>query len=329
MEKIKINLSYNTYNLLIHDMESFAFHIENGTPNKNLFYNTIIKNMYLRKQKESEAIRNRLLSILNDKILSNNIINDVLDDIESLYNYKNEDKTNRSHGYYISLRPSKALLGMYEEIENNEFKGDSISNYYRNLFNDYARLPQDERERIAYNDELKLIESAIKAKRTIRLSLNQNHFECIPYAIVRTNDELYNYLIAGIRRGDTIKHFSLHLYKCYNAIKTKNIYELAKDEINKFNELLEFGPRNIERRTIISKIKLTKKGIKLFKSFYLNRPIPLAIDDDVYTFNTSVDNLFVYFSRFGKEAIILEPENFKGQMIAFHKKAYNKYVNNS
>ena len=31
MEKIKINLSYNTYNLLIHDMESFAFHIENGT----------------------------------------------------------------------------------------------------------------------------------------------------------------------------------------------------------------------------------------------------------------------------------------------------------
>lgn len=114
----------------------------------------------------------------------------------------------------------------------------------------------------------------------------------------------------------TIKHFSLHLYKCYNAIKTKNIYELTRDEINKFNKLLKFGPRNIERRTITFRIKLTKKGIKLFKSFYLNRPIPLAIDD-IYTFNTSVDNLFVYFSRFGKEAIILEPENFRGQMIAF------------
>ena len=60
---------------------------------------------------------------------------------------------------------------------------------------------------------------------------------------------------------------------------------------------------------------------------YLNRPIPVDINDDIYTFNCSHDNLFLYFSRFGIDAEILEPDNLRGQIIAFHRKAYNKYKN--
>ena len=41
-EKIKVNLSYNVYHLLQKDMDDFNFHVKDGTPNKNLFYNTII-----------------------------------------------------------------------------------------------------------------------------------------------------------------------------------------------------------------------------------------------------------------------------------------------
>ncbi|MGM9858313.1 MAG: WYL domain-containing protein [Bacilli bacterium] len=329
MEKIKVNLSYNTFNLLQHDMESFNFEMKDNEPNKNLFYNIVCKEMYRIIKKESESLRNNINDILKDKIKDTTVVNEILNDIEDIYNLNNEDKTNRSHGYYISFRPQQALLSMYEEIENNELRNSTISNYYRNLFNKYAKLPQDERERIIFHDQLKIIESAIDNKKTLLFTNGRNKAEIIPYAVVRTNDELYNYLITGVRQKDnSIRFFSLHLYKCAKIIKTKNRFSLTEDEILKFDEMLEYGPRNIERRNAITKILLTKKGIKIYKKFYLNRPIPETIEGNVYTFNCSVEELFVYFSRFGNDAIILEPIYLRNQMINFHKKGYFNYFNN-
>ena len=103
--------------------------------------------------------------------------------------------------------------------------------------------------------------------------------------------------------------------------------ELSEEEISYFNNILIYGPREVERRTITTKIRLTKNGIRRFKTFYLNRPIPTEINDNIYVFNASHENLFVYFSRFGSDAEIIEPLNFRNQMINFHKKAYNKYLN--
>ena len=310
-EKIKVNLSYNVYNLLQKDMEDFRFKIKNDSPNKNLFYNTIVKNMIEEHKKESEIIRNKLANILNNHIKSNDVINNVLEEIEELYNYRIEDKTNRSHGYYISFRPSKKFEDLYTEIENYELKNNTISNYYRNLFNDYARLPQDERERIIFKDELKVIESAIANNKILNIKLNNTSLEFIPYEMVRTNDELYNYLIGGIRKHNNFHCISLHLFKCSNIIKTKNTFELSKNEIEHLNEALFYGPREVERRTVLTKIRLTPKGIKKYKAMYLNRTIPTNIEDDIYTFNCSQDNLFIYFCRFGVDAEILEPQNLK------------------
>jgi hypothetical protein len=327
-EKIKVNLSYNVYNLLQKDMEDFKFYIKDNNPNKNLFYNTIIKNMVDVSRKESLYIRDKLSTILEEHIKSNNILDSVLEELEELYNYKIDDKTNRSHGYYISFRPSKKLEDLYNEIDEYELKNNTISNYFRNIFNSYARLPQDERERIIFKDEFKLIESCINNKRIINVKINNTSFELIPYQVVRTNDELYNYLIGAFKTKNGLKCISLHLYKCINIIKTKKSFELTNEEKKMFDEVLVYGPREVERRTVHTRIKLTPNGIKKFKSMYLNRPIPTEIKDDIYTFNSSHENLFLYFTRFGSDAEILEPENLRNQMIAFHRKAYNKYTHN-
>lgn len=326
-EKIKVNLSYNVYHLLQKDMDDFNFHVKDGTPNKNLFYNTIIKNMVSQYRNEMENVRDKLSLILDKHISSRTVFNDILNEIETLYNYTIEDKTNRSHGYYISFRPSKKQEELYEEIEMYELKNTTISNYFRNIFNKYAKLSQDERERIVFKDELSIIESAIQSKKILKITVNKRSFELYPYVIVRTNDELYNYVIGAIKTNNNFHCVSLHLFKCVDMIKTKNKFEFNEKEIKQLNENLTFGPREIERRTVLSKIKLTPKGIKKFKAMYLNRPIPVEIKDDIYTFNCSHQNLFTYFSRFGVDAMILEPLNLRNQMIAFHKKAFNKYIN--
>ena len=327
VEKIKVNLSYNVYNLLIKDMEDFHFDVKDDTPNKNLFYNTIIKNMFEKHKKEEDLLRDKLSTLLDNKIKSNTLLNEILDELEELYNYKIEDKTNRSHGYYISFRPSKKMEEIYDEIELNYLKNNTFSNYFRNIFNEYSKLSQDERERIIFKDQLKLIESAINNKKYLNVKLKNNSFEFIPYKVVRTNDELYNYVVGAIRKNNILHYLSLHLFKCDNIIKSKKTYELSEEEISYFDNVLIYGPREIERRTITTKIKLTKNGIRRFKTFYLNRPIPTEINDNIYVFNSSHENLFVYFSRFGSDAEIIEPLNFRNQMINFHKKAYNKYLN--
>ena len=327
-EKIKVNLSYNVYHLLQKDMEDFKFYLKDGEPNKNLFYNTIVKNMINLYRHDMELIREKLSLILDKHISSKDVFNDVLNEIETLYNYTLDDKTNRSHGYYISFRPSKKLEDLYEEIELYELKNTTISNYFRNIFNKYAKLPQDERERIIFKDELNSIESAIHNKKIIKVKINDSSFDFLPYVVIRTNDELYNYVVGAIKNENRFHCLSLHLYKCINIIKTKNKFEFSDEEINQLNENLSFGPREIERRAVLTKIKLTKNGIKKFKKMYLNRPIPIEINDNIYTFNCSHQNLFIYFSRFGVDATILEPLNLRNQMIAFHKKAFNKYTNN-
>mgnify|MGYP003301909086 CR=1 FL=1 len=79
------------------------------------------------------------------------------------------------------------LKHKYEKAINEAYqpiKANTISNYFRNIFNSYARLPQDERERIIFKDELKLIESAINTNKIINIKLNNNSIELIPYKIV-------------------------------------------------------------------------------------------------------------------------------------------------
>ena len=71
-EKIKVNLSYNVFNLLQKDMEDFKYQIKDGSPNKNAFYNTIVKNMVEIHKKESEIVRRHAAFLPSTFALWNN-----------------------------------------------------------------------------------------------------------------------------------------------------------------------------------------------------------------------------------------------------------------
>ena len=46
LEKIKITINKNAYNILLKDCENFGFYKNETELNKNLFFNTIILNYY-------------------------------------------------------------------------------------------------------------------------------------------------------------------------------------------------------------------------------------------------------------------------------------------
>ena len=72
-------------------MEDFKFYLKDGEPNKNLFYNTIVKNMINLYRNDVELIREKLSLILDKHISSKDVFNDVLNEIETLYNYTLDD----------------------------------------------------------------------------------------------------------------------------------------------------------------------------------------------------------------------------------------------
>lgn len=325
VDKIKVNLSYKVYHQILADMESFHFYKENGETNLNLFMNVIVKGMYERNTKLDNEMELEL-----DKILAgvNNV--DIKDSIKNQLSLiiadRLDDKSNRSVGYYISFRPSAKYSEIYDEIELNHLSNNTISSYFRGLFNEYAHMSQDTREEIVFKDTLKLITSAINTKSYLS-TIDKKITNFIPYCISKTSDELYNYVIGATIRNGYFHPFSLHLYKATKFIKEKKHFELSEDDINKFEKIIVKGPREIEIRSGEAEVVLTQKGIKLFKQYYLNRPIPTKIEANHYFFNSSIENIFVYFSRFGNNVDIISPVNLRNQMKNFHKHAYNTYEN--
>lgn len=306
-------------------MEDFQFIKKDNSINKNQFYNIIVKNMMEKQDIDFERNRAQLLQIMEQHVTNTNDLEDILYELEEMIAFRNEDKTNRSHGYYISFRPSKKLEGLYQRIEDENLARNTISNFYRQLFNSYARMPQDAREEIIFQEQVQWIEKSIRLKRKLKINLSGSSIDFLPYMLVKTEDEQYNYLIGGVQKKGYLRIFSLHLYKLKDIYLTKEIYSFSEEEIDLFEKSIIRGPREVNIRTARVVVQFTEKGKQLFRKMYVNRPIPASIGGNIYTFESSVDNIFIYFSRFGKEAIILEPINLRNQLKKFYLSGYNAY----
>ena len=68
-----------------------------------------------------------------------------------------------------------------------------------------------------------------------------------------------------------------------------------------------------------------KKGKRLFEKIYLYRPTPISIEENIYTFNCSANQLLYYFERFGENALILSPKKLGIFMRNYYYFALKKY----
>jgi len=115
MDKIKVNLNYKLYHLLIRDMEDFLFYKENKEINKNLFYNTIVIRMYERIIKQYQQKSAQTQEILNKYHIHNLKLRDELVEVSNLLYPIHEDSN--VYNESILFRPNKQFLPIFEEIE--------------------------------------------------------------------------------------------------------------------------------------------------------------------------------------------------------------------
>ncbi len=322
MEKIKVTLSTNTYDILIADCELFEFHKEDYSLNKNKFLIQLILNYY----EEFSNSELNLVENVNNILFENNINkSDLSYELINLFNSINKDNNYKSTT--ISFKPTKSSIDIFNYIENKIITNNTISSFYRSLFESYCSLPRNIREQIIFRDSVNVINRAIKKNKRIFFTTNNSKTvnEVSVYSLCSSKDELFNYVVC----------LENNQRKCFRLSRLNGVKLLSVDSesFDNHKDLLDkqikYAPQYVisDQDNELIKIKLTKTGQKLFRKIYLFRPPCIDKEEDIYTFDCSYTHILFYFARFGKDAIIISPLSLKRKMLGYYKYSFLGYKN--
>lgn len=329
MEKIKINLSKKTLNDLLNDMSTFEYYKKNGEINKNGFINTLLKNYFSIYDGKVNKQIETYTKIIKQHIYQDNKVTELVNSLISsseLLPFEIDKNIETS----ISFKLINSNYNIFRVIESKYLANQSISSFFRNLIESYLSLPKYKREQIIYLETYELLMDAINDERKIKVFLkNDNEREILPYKITTNKEEIFNYLIGLNFSKEKCTVCSIHLSRIEYIYLLKEKYSLEEENIVKLERVIENGAQFPYTNSCIAKIKLTKEGQRLYKKKYLNRPQVEKIEDDIYHFNCSFDQLVLYFFSFGKEAKVLSPEYLSDILKKRYLEAYNSYLEDS
>lgn len=329
IDKIKVNLSYFVYNVLIQDMIKFNFIKPNKDVNRNSFLNTIIVNFYDYKIKKREEIKEKLINeaILTDISSKNKKImieaaSIIMDD------YYNEDLTSQNHEYYFIIYPTKITQSFFDNIYLNEIDNKTTySSFIRKILNEYAYKPQSVREEISKREIFDLIKLAIKQNNAVTVFSEKEKFKIFPYEIIKNKEETHNYLYGLNLNSKNKSPMTIKLSNINQLIILNENYILQIDEKIHLDNLKETGVEFISKEILKITIELTHGGERMIKFKTNGKPLIKQVYDNIYLVYTTEANFLNYFKSFGKEFKILDNDNLKEKLALFYKEAYENFKN--
>ena len=116
IDKIKVNVDYNTYHSITRDIDLFCFYKKNKEINKNYFLNKILLGIYNfseQKNKEIVSSSKKIYSHIN----SNN--EELTSLIKYITNMKNDNLFYASRDFYFMIYPGKQFNNFYTNNINN------------------------------------------------------------------------------------------------------------------------------------------------------------------------------------------------------------------
>ena len=140
--------------------------------------------------------------------------------------------------------------------------------------------------------------------------------------IAASKEEQCNYLLCADNETSLPRTFRISRIR---ALYTTG--EKFKPDDNTRRELQEIAVRNPQSATknVEAVVRLTDRGVQKFKVILKNRPEVFRKDGNTYYFNWPKFQIEEYFKRFGKDAIIVSPEECHEDMKTFYGKALGAY----
>ena len=327
-EKIKTYTTKRVSDILSKDAENFGFLKSDGiTPNKNALLSALLINYFdiynQQKQKREQDIFNALKS---NTYLPEEKIKDVVPHILNIITMDNFEDKSEKYDQLVSLKPTKQTNAIIEYINSYLLQSTSLSKYLRDLFTSYTSLPQDRREIIIFKPLYDALMQAISNNKKVFITPKYGQsIEVSPFAISLTKEEMHLYLLAHTPNScKTIKLSSLD-----NVVILDKPANIPDDAIKILTKMSQNNPQFIftpNTQPII--IEFTDKGLNMFRKIYVHRPLPCKIDGNTFTFDCSYTQAIYYFTKFGKDAIIISPDYVKTVISKFYETALNVYKKN-
>lgn len=324
-EKIKVNITKDMHNKLLRDMENFEFFKRTGELNPNQFYTTLIYNFYETFLEEENKIKHTLNLYLNEVPDNSSMIQKKISNISADL----LKLTYESHGgsllVSLSIKPTASTKTAFNYIDTYVLKEHTISSFYRMLFSSYLNKTTQEKERILFKSSFDVISKALDEKKVVFFeTTNGGMFEISPYKWAVSNEHGFNFLLGQNNSGHP---YSFRLCRIKRVSKLNQSLSIKPAIKSILDKMASKGPqyiiKDIEQEPAI--IELTKDGIEMFRTSYVNRPKPYSIDGNQYIFDCSYAQLHQYFRRFGHHANIISPKSLRDQMFNFYASAYNHY----
>lgn len=321
-EKIKISLSKNTLEILKKDCADFLILKENGKPNMNAFINTLIINFYESFSSSEKSLHEDLKEAMS--IIPDYYKNKVFDNVIKVLT-KKVDVDNKKNSTTLSFKPTKMSEKAIFHIQQVVLQSESISSFYRRMFNAYAIKTKNEREKIIHKENYELLQESLKLGVQVLVKLTSNKVvnNLNVYAICSAKDELFNYVLGyNIPNNSTVR-----LAKIKSVTLLSTPISIPEENVALLDRQIACAPQYpmFKSDKNLIKVELTDTGVKLFEKIYLYRPTPISIVGNVYTFDCSAAQALYYFERFGNNALIISPRKLGIDMRNYHYFALKKY----
>lgn len=336
---------------MLDDLKQDATRFEAFGPAEHLIMNRFISQLligYKTKYRDERtalaaSIRKQMQGYIKDKYELEVQTSLLVDHFSpSIRNYEQKGKMAK-----ISYKPTNDTDSIIQDIERSN-KGDlaiSLPHYLRNMFASYLSKPIYERERIIFSETMSILENACKNHQPLVLSVSSDPthiYHVVPYMLAHSSEEMFNYLICQGRREplnpqsdekpESDRAYTFRICRIIKPREDTN-QNLLKPEIEPLLNLMnKRSPQYPIDEDFITKVLLTKDGIRAFSRIFFGRPNPIHVSEEqpdgsiILTFNHSFGQLFFYFRRFAaNEALVLEPKRLADEIKTFHEDAWKAY----
>ena len=235
----------------------------------------------------------------------------------------------------ITIRPSKDNRSLFSKIISLHSERDGISGYFSKLLMSYCELAMYKREQIVFSnnyEELrKYTNPKTRSRITFKIKGSENIHEVIPYKVVISKEEMFNYLLCSeLRDGKPVATpFRLNRIDCIDSTPGETI---ISTDVERHLKLMEqYAPQyGIEEDTETC-VRLTAQGVNEYRRIYFGRPDRILDKDEeredgtYYYFECSTNQIYLYFRRFGCNAEIIYPKDLRDKISEFHHNAASIY----
>ena len=323
-EKYKIYIPEETKSRLMNDAELFDFTKNDGSVNLNAFLKELLVNYFDQYREMKKHLLDTILSDLSEySSITDKDANSIADKIINTYMRNGEYKSGRNAT--ITLTVSGRSLDVMRSIENNMLSQVSLSQYLNDLLSSYLSISRSNREMIIFRDTFEDLNKAIKKKRIITFSSTSSQdlvYTIRPYMIAASKEEQCNYLLCTDNRSGQSRTFRISRLRALYV--TSDTFNINEDILQELTDIAIRNPQSASKN-VEAKVVMTDRGIRKFHLIVKNRPDVERREGNTFYFNWPKRQLEDYFSRFGKDAVIVSPPECIESLKIFYGKALDAY----